>query len=140
MEKYLSNDQEELCIPIFLTFFKLVAYYFWAKARTSRDLKLVQLLLLFGQRQRDGTETLITDIAIKKGFGKGEVESYKMNWRSISNILAPIVYSAAFSYGKKVQKKELPFYAAIMFTILSEVVLTAGMVMSEGDAHGVNID
>ena len=120
--------------------FKLIAYYTWANATNSRQLRLVQLILLFGQRQRDGTETLITDVAIKKGFGKGEIESYKMNWRSVSNMFAPIIYSRSFSYGKTVGKKALPFYSAMALTLLSEVVLSVGMAMSKGEAHGVVID
>ena len=111
-----------------------------ANATNSRQLRLVQLILLFGQRQRDGTETLITDVAIKKGFGKGEIESYKMNWRSVSNMFAPIIYSRSFSYGKTVGKKALPFYSAMALTLLSEVVLSVGMAMSKGEAHGVVID
>lgn len=102
---------------------KVAAYAVWAGAANGRRMRLAQLLLAFGQRQRDGVETMITEEGVARGMGKGLVESYKMNWRSVANLLAPLVYSRAFAWGQRVGRPGTPFWLAIAFTLLSELVL-----------------
>ena len=104
-------------------FFKVAAYYAWANASSSAQMRLAQFILMLGQRQRDGTETFITDVAVAKGFGKGECEANKMNWRSMANIIAPILYSKSFA----TQGVKAPFYLAIVLTLCAEAVFSYGV-------------
>ena len=105
---------------------KVVAYFVWARL-TGSAMRYAQWILMFAARQRDGVETLITEIGVAKGFGKGQVEAYKMNWRSVTNFLAPLVYSNVFVYGKRWNILHLPLYAAIGFTLASELIFTHGL-------------
>ena len=105
--------------------FKIVSYFVWSYL-TGPTMQYAQWILMFGTRQRDGTETLMTEVGVAKGFGKGQMESYKMNWRSVTNFIAPLIYSRIFVYGKNVGRIHLPLYGAIAFTILSECIFTYG--------------
>mmetsp|Transcript_878 Transcript_878/g.1524 ORF Transcript_878/g.1524 Transcript_878/m.1524 type:complete len:97 (-) Transcript_878:390-680(-) len=77
---------------------------------------------MFGQRQRDGVETLMTEIGIRKGMGIGQMEAYKMNWRSVSNFLTPLMYARAFSWGKTHGILGTPFVIAAMLSALAEFI------------------
>jgi DHA1 family multidrug resistance protein-like MFS transporter len=52
-----------------------------------------------GERKRDGVETLITAEASRLGFGRGEIAAGMSNFRSIANILAPLLFAGAFNWG-----------------------------------------
>jgi len=105
--------------------FKIIAYCVWSYL-TGPTMRYAQWILMFGTRQRDGTETLMTEVGVAKGFGKGQMESYKMNWRSVTNFCAPLIYSRMFVYGKHVGQVHLPLYGAIFFTVLSECIFAYG--------------
>ena len=97
-------------------------YFLWARANDVSSMRLAQVPLVFGGRKRDGVETLISDIgAHSHGMGKGELESYKMNMRSIANFCAPIVYSRVFALGKGRGALGAPFLCAVVFSILAEM-------------------
>lgn len=103
--------------------FKILAYMVWSRADGVWSMGFAQYLLVGGQRQRDGVETIITELAVQKGLGKGQVEAYKMNLRSVSNIVAPLVFARAFSIGKSKGNSALPFVVAVAFVAVSEAVL-----------------
>ena len=97
-------------------------YFLWARANDVSSMRLAQVPLVFGGRKRDGVETLISDIgAHSHGMGKGELESYKRNMRSIANFCAPIVYSRVFALGKGRGALGAPFLCAVVFSILAEM-------------------
>lgn len=104
-------------------FFKILAYVIWSQAATKTLLRVSQALLVFGQRQRDGVETLLSDVAVRKGIGKGLVEAYKFNFRSISNLLAPLLYAKLFALGKAVGFSGLPFVGAAIVTATAEMII-----------------
>ena len=51
------------------------------------------------ERKRDGVETLLTAEASRLGFGRGEIAAGMSNFRSVANILAPLLFAAAFNWG-----------------------------------------
>jgi hypothetical protein len=53
----------------------------------------------FGERKRDGVETLATAEATRLGFGRGETTAGLSNFRSLSNIGSPILYAAVYNWG-----------------------------------------
>ena len=53
----------------------------------------------FGERKRDGVETLATAEATRLGFGRGETTAGLSNFRSLSNISSPILYAAVYNWG-----------------------------------------
>ena len=53
----------------------------------------------FGERKRDGVETLATAEATRLGFGKGETTAGMSNFRSLANIGSPILYAAVYNWG-----------------------------------------
>ena len=52
-----------------------------------------------GERKRDGVETLLTGEAQLHGFGRGEIAAGMSNLRSISNIVAPLLFAGAYNWG-----------------------------------------
>eukprot|EP01052_Picozoa_sp_SAG31_P029567 SAG31_NODE_2949_length_4871_cov_2.742456_3_plen_152_part_00 len=50
-----------------------------------------------GERKRDGVETILQAEAAEHGFGRGETSAGMSNWRSLSNIYAPLVYAVRLS-------------------------------------------
>ena len=44
-------------------------------------------------------ETLLTAEASRLGFGRGEIAAGLSNFRSIANILAPLLFAAAYNWG-----------------------------------------
>jgi hypothetical protein len=105
--------------------FKFMTFVLWSQASNGRSMRVAQLMHVFGQRQRDGVETLITDLGATKGLGRGQVESYKYNWRSISNLLAPLLYARLFGVGKARGDAGLPFVGAAVFVATAELLLTS---------------
>jgi MFS family permease len=57
------------------------------------------LMTGIGERKRDGVETLLTVEASQLGFGRGEIAAGLSNWRSIANILSPILFAEAYNLG-----------------------------------------
>ena len=53
----------------------------------------------FGERKRDGVEALLTAEASRLGFGRGEVAAGMSNFRSVANILAPLLFAVAYNWG-----------------------------------------
>ena len=55
---------------------------------------------MLGDRKRDGVESMLTDIGTTgKGFGRGRIASALFNWRSLANIIAPLLYNSLFQWG-----------------------------------------
>jgi hypothetical protein len=113
---------------------KIACFFWWSRANSLVAMRAVQGLMVFGQRQRDGVETLMTDVGVAKGMGKGQLEAYKMNWRSISNLLAPLVYARVFVWGRPNNNLGAPFVAAAIFTSFSEAVM---LTLREADLTSV---
>ena len=64
-----------LCVPVLLVSqFVLGVFY-----NALLAMHCTKLVMLLGQRKRDGVETLVTEIGAAKGMGKGQVGGYKMN-------------------------------------------------------------
>jgi MFS family permease len=125
--KYSVRTLGRLGHTHFAHFFKFMTYVLWGRANNSRSMRMTQLVHIFGQRQRDGIETLITDLGATKGLGRGQVESYKYNWRSISNLLAPLCYSRLFAVGKANGNPGLPFVGAAAFVATAELLMVAAV-------------
>jgi hypothetical protein len=110
--------------------FKLLGFLLWSQAPGNPNVMMLsQLVLCLGQRQRDGVETLITDLAVKKGIGKGLAQAYKFNFRSISNLMAPLLYANLFAIGKDRRITGLPFMGAAFVSLVAELVICT---VSEG--------
>lgn len=102
---------------------KLLTYIACSRVTSVKAMRWTQALMVFGQRQRDGTDTLISDIGTKAGMGKGQVEAWKFNFRSVSNLVAPVVYAQLFGYGKSIGNPALPWAGAAGFVALAELIL-----------------
>merc|ERR1712050_390673 len=70
---------------------------------TANDLMMYVGLLIgiIGGRKRDAVESLIMKIGSDAGFGKGFLSGCLMNWRSVINIVGPLIVGSVYSYGKK---------------------------------------
>jgi len=91
-------------------------------------MRIAAVLLMFSFRQRDGVETMMTEYGVKEGMGKGQMEAYKMNFRSIFNLIGPLVYARCFALGSNSASNGmlgagLPFSAAASFVGLAEMML-----------------
>lgn len=106
----------------FQHFFKLAGLLAWGSVTTDNGLLLTQFILLFGQRQRDGVETLMTELGVKQGMGKGQMEAYKMNWRSVSNIVSPLLMARIFAWGKAHNAIHAPLFVAAGFSLIAEMI------------------
>lgn len=107
----------------FCHFFNVIGFLMWSRATSVGSLIRTQLILMFSQRKRDGVETLMTDVGVKKSMGKGQMEAYKMNLRSVSNFLAPMVYARVFTWGKTQGRPSSPFVFAAVISALSELIM-----------------
>ena len=65
----------------------------------------------------------MTELGAKRGLGRGQVESYKFNWRSFSNLLAPLAFSRLFAMGKARGDAALPFVGAAAFVAIAELLM-----------------
>lgn len=88
----------------------------------------INLLLALGERKRDGVETRISDLGTSMGYGKGQIQAAMFNYRSIANVLAPLVLSAALNYAVKRKQRlnatslaTLHYVIACTFPILTEL-------------------
>ena len=83
------------------------------------------LITGFGERKRDGVETMITKLGAERGYGRGELAAAMANFRSIANILAPLLYGYSYAFGlsRKPQWPALLFWSRmITCAILPEIV------------------
>lgn len=107
---------------------KCVGYIVWSNATSKKSMRIAAVLLMFSFRQRDGVETMMTEYGVKEGMGKGQMEAYKMNFRSIFNLIGPLVYARCFALGSNSASNGmlgagLPFSAAASFVGLAEMML-----------------
>ena len=72
-----------------------------AIARSVPGMYLHVLVTGVGERKRDGVETLLTGEAQLHGFGRGEIAAGMSNLRSISNIIAPLLFAGAYNWGAR---------------------------------------
>lgn len=107
----------------FCQVFSILGFSLWSRANSLASLRTAQIVMMPGQRKRDGIETIMTDMGVKKGMGKGQMEAYKMNWRSISNLLAPMLYVKLFTWGKARGTLGMPFTFAAIFSVFSEAIM-----------------
>jgi len=103
--------------------FKFITMLLWSQASSKTMMRFTQLVHTFGQRQRDGVETMITDLGVEYGMGKGQLQAYKFNLRSGSNLLAPLVYARLFAAGKTMGNAGLPFVGAATFIAIAELIM-----------------
>lgn len=94
-----------------------------AAGPASPALALGHAVLLFSQRQRDGVETIMTEVGVRHGMGRGQVEAYKMNFRSVTNIIAPVAYARAFALGCARRVPDAPLYLSAAATSLAEAIV-----------------
>jgi hypothetical protein len=59
----------------------------------------------FGERKRDGVETMITKLGVERGWGRGELAASMANFRSIANIIAPLLFGYSYAVGMKMNPK-----------------------------------
>ena len=107
--------------------FKFLGYIVWSRATNQRQMRIAAILLMMGFRQRDGVETMITEYGVLQGMGKGQMEAYKMNFRSIFNLIAPLIFGRVYAWGTEQQSNQWmqgsPFLASAFFVVLSEALL-----------------
>ena len=96
-----------------------------AIARSVPGMYLHVLVTGVGERKRDGVETMITKLGAERGYGRGELAAAMANFRSIANILAPLLYGYSYAFGlsRKPQWPTLLFWSRmITCAILPEIV------------------
>jgi hypothetical protein len=77
-----------------------------------------------GIRKRDGLEVMITDYGASKGWGKGEISAMMNNFKSVSAIIAPSIFSMAYTTGTSNGRDfpGAPMLAGGVTTILSQLL------------------
>ena len=65
----------------------------------------IMFVLAFGDRKRDGVESMLTDLGTEKGFGRGRIASALVNWRSIANMIAPLLFTNLYAWGVRQKKR-----------------------------------
>ena len=58
-----------------------------------------------------------------------------MSWRSVTNIIAPLVYARAYACGARMHLPAAPFLVAIGFVALAEALLLGVPVVICDDPH-----
>jgi hypothetical protein len=53
----------------------------------------------FGERKRDGVETMVTRLGSERGWGRGELAAAMSNFRSVANVLAPLLFGYTYAFG-----------------------------------------
>ena len=95
-----------------------------AKKSTSWLLFVAMVVSLLGQRKRDCVESMVTEICVDGGMGKGEVSASMANFRTLPGIVGPItmgyVYAWATSNPSKRYIPGLPFYIVGVLMLLAE--------------------
>ena len=70
-------------------------------------------ILMFGDRKRDGVESMLTDLATEQGFGRGRVAAALLNWRSLANMGAPLLLSSLLQWGlRKKASTGISYYSS----------------------------
>jgi DHA1 family tetracycline resistance protein-like MFS transporter len=84
---------------------------------------------MFGDRKRDGVESMVTDLGVKLGYGKGKIAAALYNWRSVGNIIAPVLFSYTLALAIRLKKStgiawlgRLHYLLAISVSVLAECV------------------
>ena len=54
-----------------------------------------------GARKRDAVEALIIQRGAEQGFGRGFLSGSLMNWKSVINIIGPVLFGSLYTYGAK---------------------------------------
>jgi hypothetical protein len=77
----------------------------------------------FGERKRDGVETMITKLGVERGWGRGELAASMANFRSIANILAPLLFGYSYALGQRMNRPTLLFWSRMLVcAVLPELV------------------
>ena len=80
-------------------------------------------LTTLGERKRDGVETMITVLGKEAGFGSGELAAGLMNWRTLANVISPVLISRAFLYGQRTGRFEFMFSVMLVINVAAECFL-----------------
>merc|ERR1712084_101083 len=78
---------------------------------------------VFGGRKRDAAESLIMDMGNERGFGNGFLSGAQLNFRSVINIIAPIILGRIYTRGSKANFPGLVFLVGILSIVLAEISL-----------------
>lgn len=88
-------------------------------------------------RKRDAVEALIMTLGQERGFGNGFVSSAMNNFRSIPNVLGPLLLGSAYAWGAKRNKPWVPFLVGVLSIVLAELSFRSLSAKSLGlDAKG----
>jgi len=83
---------------------------------------LGQIIGIPGGRKRDAIESLIMKIGKREGYGNGFVSGCMMNFRAVISIIGPLMFGAAYTWGKKRNYPQLPFIIGFLTILASEGV------------------
>lgn len=93
-------------------------------------------LFIPGIRKRDGLEVMLTDQCSARGWGKGEISAMMNNFKSMSAVMAPSLfstsYTAATSNGN--DYPGAPMLTAAATTLLSQVLYYMMLSSSDDDS------
>lgn len=92
-------------------------------------IQALSMVTVLSERKRDGVENMATELAIRHGYGRGQIAASLMNFRALTSIFAPIIFSTAFARSvarKKRTGSTSPaidyFLVAAMISVLAEAV------------------
>lgn len=95
-----------------------------AKKSTSWLLFVALAVSLLGQRKRDCVESMVTDICVAGGMGKGEVSASLANFRTLPGIVGPVTMGYLYSWATSKPSVRyipgLPFYMVAVLMLVAE--------------------
>jgi len=93
------------------------------KLNSSAAMYLGAVIAFLGSRKRDCMEAKLMTIGVGEGFGKGFISGASNNFRSIVNIIGPLLFGQAYAWGRRIGVPSLPFLVAAISTLLAQVPL-----------------
>jgi hypothetical protein len=76
-----------------------------------------------GARKRDAVEALIIQRGAEQGFGRGFLSGSLMNWKSVINIIGPVLFGSLYTYGAKRKFPGLVFFVGALSCFAAEGVV-----------------
>eukprot|EP00035_Acanthoeca_spectabilis_P003435 m.93259 g.93259 ORF g.93259 m.93259 type:complete len:428 (+) comp12123_c1_seq1:170-1453(+) len=111
----------------------MLAWLAWSKYNGFNGTVASYCLFIPGIRKRDGLEVMITDTCSSQGWGKGEISAMMNNFKSMSAVLAPSLFSTSFTTATSNDNDfpGAPMFTAAATTLLSQVLYFAMLGLPE---------
>ena len=98
----------------------LLGFFIWSLRQNIVGTVAAFAAMTFGIRKRDGLEVLLVKQGAEQGWGRGETYGYIANFKSMSAVLAPLLYSYSMKRGKNFHGA--PMLSAAIMTLMAEML------------------